>query len=116
MVVVARNSARGVHRTVPTTQRPKQRFTWARSSIRWPGRQTRNIPHPAMWHRHSRRQRRKRQQREQEVPLQRAGSPEDMAATVSFLVGPDSAYITGAILHVNGGLISLVWVFLGAIA
>ena len=32
------------------------------------------------------------------------GSPEDMAATVSFLVGPDSAYITGAILHVNGGL------------
>ena len=46
----------------------------------------------------------KRQQREQEVPLQRAGSPEDMAATVSFLVGPDSAYITGAILHVNGGL------------
>ena len=33
-----------------------------------------------------------------------AGSPEDMAATVSFLVGPDSAYITGAILHVNGGL------------
>ena len=46
----------------------------------------------------------KRQQREQEVPLQRVGSPEDMAATVSFLVGPDSAYITGAILHVNGGL------------
>ena len=46
----------------------------------------------------------KRQQREQEVPLQRVGSPEDMAATVSFLVGPDAAYITGAILHVNGGL------------
>jgi len=46
----------------------------------------------------------KRAQRENEVPLQRVGSPEDMAATVSFLVGPDSSYITGAILHVNGGL------------
>ena len=46
----------------------------------------------------------KRLQRENEVPLQRVGTPEDMAATVSFLVGPDSAYITGAILHVNGGL------------
>ena len=46
----------------------------------------------------------KRTQREHEVPLQRVGSPEDMASTVSFLVGPDSSYITGAILHVNGGL------------
>jgi len=46
----------------------------------------------------------KRAQRENEVPLQRVGSPEDMASTVSFLVGPDSSYITGAILHVNGGL------------
>jgi 3-oxoacyl-[acyl-carrier protein] reductase len=46
----------------------------------------------------------KRAQRENEVPLQRVGSPEDMASTVSFLVGPDSSYITGAVLHVNGGL------------
>lgn len=46
----------------------------------------------------------KRQQRENEVPLQRVGTAEDMASTVSFLVGPDSSYITGAILHVNGGL------------
>jgi len=46
----------------------------------------------------------KRAQRENEVPLQRVGSPQDMASTVSFLVGPDSSYITGAILHVNGGL------------
>jgi len=46
----------------------------------------------------------KRAQRENEVPLQRVGSPEEMASTVSFLVGPDSSYITGAILHVNGGL------------
>lgn len=46
----------------------------------------------------------KRQQREQQVPLQRVGTPEDMAGTISFLVGQDSKYITGAILHVNGGL------------
>lgn len=46
----------------------------------------------------------KRKQREQEVPMQRIGTPEDVASTVSFLVGKDSSYITGAILHVNGGL------------
>lgn len=46
----------------------------------------------------------KRSLRENEVPLQRIGTPEDIASTVSFLVGPDSNYITGAILHVNGGL------------
>jgi NAD(P)-dependent dehydrogenase (short-subunit alcohol dehydrogenase family) len=38
------------------------------------------------------------------VPLQRVGRPEDVAATVSFLVGPDSRYVTGQVLHVNGGL------------
>jgi len=27
-----------------------------------------------------------------------------MAGTVSFLIGEDSAYMTGAVLHVNGGL------------
>lgn len=46
----------------------------------------------------------KRQQREQLVPLKRIGSPDDMAGAISFLVGPNSAYVTGAILHVNGGL------------
>ena len=46
----------------------------------------------------------KRQQRETEVPLKRVGSPDDMAKTISFLVGDDSSYITGAIIHVNGGL------------
>jgi len=46
----------------------------------------------------------KRQQRETEVPLKRVGSPEDMAQTIAFLVGEDSSYITGAIIHVNGGL------------
>ena len=46
----------------------------------------------------------KRMTRENEVPLKRVGSPEDMASTISFLTGPDSSYITGAIIHVNGGL------------
>ena len=46
----------------------------------------------------------KRSSRENEVPLKRVGSPDDMASTISFLIGPDSSYITGAIIHVNGGL------------
>ncbi|MED5498992.1 MAG: SDR family oxidoreductase, partial [Candidatus Thermoplasmatota archaeon] len=46
----------------------------------------------------------KRRTREAEVPLRRLGSPEDMAGAVSFLIGEDSAYMTGAVLHVNGGL------------
>ena len=46
----------------------------------------------------------KRAQRVEQVPLKRIGTPEDMAATISFLVSNDSEYITGAILHVNGGL------------
>ena len=46
----------------------------------------------------------KRKFRENEVPLKRVGSPEDMASTISFLAGQDSSYITGAIIHVNGGL------------
>ena len=46
----------------------------------------------------------KRAAREEQVPLKRVGTPEDMAGTISFLVGEDSKYITGSILHVNGGL------------
>ena len=46
----------------------------------------------------------KRTQRENEVPLKRVGSPEDMAGTIAFLVSEDSSYITGSIIHVNGGL------------
>lgn len=46
----------------------------------------------------------KRNQREEMVPLKRVGTPDDMAGSISFLVGEDSKYITGSILHVNGGL------------
>ncbi len=46
----------------------------------------------------------KRANREEEVPLKRIGTPEDIAGVVSFLVGEKSSYITGAVIHVNGGL------------
>jgi len=38
------------------------------------------------------------------IPLQRLGRPEDVAAAVTFLAGPGGAYITGQVIHVNGGL------------
>jgi 3-oxoacyl-[acyl-carrier protein] reductase len=33
------------------------------------------------------------------------GSPEDVAGAVSFLASDEASYITGQVLHVNGGLI-----------
>jgi len=39
-----------------------------------------------------------------QIPMQRLGSPEDVAAAVLFLASPQAAYITGETLHVNGGL------------
>jgi len=38
------------------------------------------------------------------VQLGRFGSPEDVAATVAFLASPEAAYITGAVIPVDGGL------------
>ncbi len=38
------------------------------------------------------------------VPLRRLGTPEDVAAAVTFLAGPGGAYITGQVIHINGGL------------
>ncbi len=38
------------------------------------------------------------------VPLARIGQPEEVAGVVSFLAGPDSSYITGQVIGVNGGV------------
>jgi 3-oxoacyl-[acyl-carrier protein] reductase len=38
------------------------------------------------------------------IPLGRLGRPEDVAAAVAFLASPAAGYITGATLHVNGGM------------
>jgi 3-oxoacyl-[acyl-carrier protein] reductase len=38
------------------------------------------------------------------TPLQRFGTPEDVAGAVAFLVGPDASFITGHTLTVDGGL------------
>ncbi|MEA5098188.1 MAG: 3-oxoacyl-ACP reductase FabG [Burkholderiaceae bacterium] len=40
----------------------------------------------------------------QQVPLARFGTPEDVAAAAAFLASPQASYITGATLHVNGGM------------
>jgi 3-oxoacyl-[acyl-carrier protein] reductase len=39
-----------------------------------------------------------------QIPLARLGSVDDIAAAVAFLASPSAAYITGATLHVNGGM------------
>ncbi len=40
-----------------------------------------------------------------QIPLARFGTPEDVAAVVAFLASPAAAYITGEVIHINGGLI-----------
>jgi 3-oxoacyl-[acyl-carrier protein] reductase len=39
------------------------------------------------------------------IPLRRLGSAEDVAGPIAFLCGPDSAYMTGTVLNVTGGMI-----------
>jgi len=39
-----------------------------------------------------------------QIPLKRLGEPADVAAAVLFLCSPAAEYITGATLHVNGGM------------
>ena len=38
------------------------------------------------------------------VPLARAGTNEDVAGAVAFLASPNADYISGDVIHVNGGL------------
>jgi len=42
-------------------------------------------------------------QRLAEIPMHRVGTPEELAAAVTFLVSEPASYITGAVLQVDGG-------------
>ncbi|MCP9451648.1 MAG: 3-oxoacyl-[acyl-carrier-protein] reductase [Nitrospira sp.] len=42
---------------------------------------------------------------QKQIPLGRLGTPVDVAAAVRFLVSDDATYITGHVLHVNGGML-----------
>lgn len=38
------------------------------------------------------------------IPLGRLGAPEDVAEPIAFLCSPAASYVTGAVLHINGGV------------
>jgi 3-oxoacyl-[acyl-carrier protein] reductase len=39
------------------------------------------------------------------IPMQRAGTAEEVAAVVSFLISPEASYVTRQVISVNGGLV-----------
>ena len=42
-----------------------------------------------------------------QVPAGRMGAPEEIGAAALYLASPEAAYVTGAVLHVNGGMAML---------
>jgi meso-butanediol dehydrogenase / (S,S)-butanediol dehydrogenase / diacetyl reductase len=47
-----------------------------------------------------------RAERTARIPMGRVEAPEEVAAVVSFLLGPDSRYMTGQAINVTGGMIT----------
>ena len=39
------------------------------------------------------------------APLERLAQPEDIAGVISFLAGPDGAWVNGQVLRANGGIV-----------
>ncbi|MFO6463692.1 3-oxoacyl-[acyl-carrier-protein] reductase [Jannaschia sp. KMU-145] len=42
-----------------------------------------------------------------QIPAGRMGTPEEIAAATLYLASPEAAYVTGTVLHVNGGMAML---------
>jgi NAD(P)-dependent dehydrogenase (short-subunit alcohol dehydrogenase family) len=51
-----------------------------------------------------------RAQMEKQIPAGRFAAPEDVAGLVAFLMSPPAAYITGAVLPIDGGLTAMIGV------
>ena len=49
-----------------------------------------------------------REKMEKQIPVGRFAKPEDVAALVTFLCAPEAAYITGAVLPIDGGLTAAI--------
>jgi len=42
---------------------------------------------------------------QERIPLQRVGTPEDVASAVAFVASSEASYITGHVLYVDGGIV-----------